>query len=228
MPNAWFQRLYLVLIAVLGSVYLLVPTFFWHPAEASTETPTLTATGGTSGTASINPLVAGSNAVAAAAATPEMPGWMGFFPKKRLHLGLDLVGGSHLGLGVDTEETLRAIASGHRRDVRDRLTKDGIPYVAVNQPLGTSNIEVVLKNAADEAEVTTDIEKHIDGRMEKQGQSADKDSNVVITYGFRRDAVAQIEDQAVTEVLELLRGRVNTFGVSEPIIFREKADRIVV
>ena len=50
----------------------------------------------------------------AAITSPKKPGddapdWMSAFPKKRLRLGLDLVGGSHLGLGVDTEEALRAI-----------------------------------------------------------------------------------------------------------------------
>ena len=133
MPNAWYQRLYLVLGVVLGSIYLLVPTFFWHPSD----------TGSTVAVAASpvpieTRLVSASNlqqAITAIATTTssgtiaEIPGWMSFFPKKRLHLGLDLVGGSHLGLGVDTEETLRAIASGHRRDVKDQLTKEGIAFI---------------------------------------------------------------------------------------------------
>ncbi len=233
MPNAWYQRLYLVLAVVLGSIYLLVPTFLWHPSEGGTA-PLGVATSidqhlgtASNGSAVIHPLTQGSAAIAAVTTPDEMPGWMSVFPRKRLRLGLDLVGGSHLGLGVDTEEALRAIASGHRRDVRDRLTKEGIAFVSVNQPLGSAHLEITLKNASDREEVTTLLLKHIDSRLEEQGTRTEN-GNTIVVYGFKSDAVTQIEDQAVTQVLELLRGRVNTFGVSEPVIFREKSDRIVV
>src|SRR5947208_2838097 len=109
MPKEWFQRLWLVLVVVVGSLYLLVPTFFWHPKEetvakveaSATGTPVLHMPGDTAGTASIGtPAIAGTSGAVAS----TMPGWMSAFPKIRLHFGLDLVGGSHLALGVDTEE----------------------------------------------------------------------------------------------------------------------------
>ena len=237
MPNAWYQRLYLVLAVVIGSIYLLIPTFFWHPPETGTtavasatpedRTPRLVGTANSNGSL-VTPAVATSSSLAAQSSEEAMPGWMSVFPKKKLRLGLDLVGGSHLGLGVDTEEALRAIASGHRRDVKDRLTKEGIAFSSVNQPLGTSRLEIALKNATDRAEVTTLVTTKIDNRLEEAGTRTDEAGNTVVTYGFKPDSVEQIQDQAVTQVLELLRGRVNTFGVSEPIIFREKSDRIVV
>src|SRR5438067_484051 len=132
LPRQWYQRLYLVLAVVFGSIYLLIPTFFWHPKDVGTtkgiavETPIPVLHSPTSGAVALTPAVTSTSGVAAANLNggPEMPGWMSVFPKKRLGLGLDLVGGSHLALGVDTDEALRAIASGYRKDIKDRLTKE--------------------------------------------------------------------------------------------------------
>ncbi len=246
MPKSWYQRLWLVLAVVLGSLYVLLPTFLWRPAgegttvgveeaapagtpradETAIRSPTdpaeMAAAGTTTGRA-----IAGADGDAAAEAAEEMPGYMAFFPKKRLRLGLDLVGGSHLALGVDTDEALRTLIGGHRREVKDRLTKEGIPFESVSQPLGTTELEVALKAAEDRDDLRDLMEKHVDSRLEEK-RFGEKDGAFVAAYGFESAWIDELENQSVTQVLELLRTRVNEFGVAEPIIFREKTDRIVV
>src|SRR5688500_9393508 len=114
MPKNWYSRLWLVLFIVVGSIYLLVPTFFWRPKDANAlpaVTPEVTPT---PAAALVNTTAAAVAPVGTPPAKEPLPGWMSFFPKRRLRLGLDLVGGSHLALSVDTEEALRALAGGHR------------------------------------------------------------------------------------------------------------------
>lgn len=232
MPKAWYQRLWIVLAAVLGSIYLLIPTFFWHPEEsaaaalpvatATPEPPVLVAPDSTSGSM--------ATATAAAPKPPagkSMPGWMSFFPKRRLRLGLDLVGGSHLALAVDTEETLRALANGHRREIKTRLEKEGIQFVAVNQPLGTAELQVVLENASDREPLREIMSKYVDQRMEEVRQG-EVNGKPAASYAFSSAWKTDISDGATEQVLTLLRDRVNSFGVAEPNIFREQANRIVV
>lgn len=224
MPKAWTQRLWLVLIIILGSVYILIPSFFGpEPSEdrttaavgTATDAPTLVAPDSTSGsmTAALPP--DGSQGTDG--------DWTRFFPKRRLRLGLDLVGGSNLGLSVDTEETLRALANGHRREIRNRLEGEGIPYVAVNQPLGTAELHIVLEDAADRDAVRTLMSERIDQRLEEQ-----RFTGTTAIYGFTAAWRQSMEDDAVEQVLGLLRSRVNTFGVAEPNIFRERGNRITV
>lgn len=232
MPNAWYQRLYLVLAVVLGSIYLLIPTFFWKVDEGTTSSvsvatptpapPRLVAPNSTNGALAMTapPVIPSGDAKA-------MPGWMSFFPKRRLRLGLDLVGGSHLGLAVDTEETLRALANGHRRDAKARLEKEGIAVEAVTQPLGTSELQVVAKNPADRAAIADIITKFVDHRMEEV-RFREENGLGYSTFAFGGAWRQEIEDNAVEQVLTLLRDRVNTFGVAEPNIFREQTNRIVV
>lgn len=227
MPKAWYQRLWLVLAVVLGSIYLLVPTFLWQPKESTTASavpaptvePPLLVAPSTTG--------AGLSTVTPSAPTKEEPGWVSFFPKRRLRLGLDLVGGSNLGLAVDSEETLRALANGHRREIKSRLEKEGIPVESVTQPLGTAELQVVMKNPTDRDAVRKLIVENIDQRMEESRYS-EVDGKGVATFGFTAGWKTDIENTAVEQVLTLLRARVNTFGVAEPNIFREQANRIVV
>lgn len=227
MPKAWYQRLWLVLAVVLGSIYLLVPTFFWQPsAEESAQAlplptvlpPSLVAPSTTSGAIAMS---------TGDAPKSGPPAWLSAFPERRLRLGLDLVGGSNLRLAVDTEETLRALANGHRREIAARLEKEGIQAESVTQPLGTSELQVTLTNPADREAVRTLIVENIDQRME-ESRFSEVDGKGVATYGFTSAWKAEIEDDAVEQVLTLLRARVNTFGVAEPNIFREQSNRIVV
>lgn len=227
MPKAWTQRLWLVLFVVLGSVYLLLPSFF---APASSEESAAAAVASPTGAPDGPTLVApGSTSGGVTAAVPpkdadgDDTSWTRFFPKRRLRLGLDLVGGSNLGLAVDTDETLRALANGHRREIRSRLDEEGIGYEAVNQPLGTAELHIVLKNAEDRDALRKLMSERIDQRLEEQGFTG-----TTAVYGFTPAWRQQMEDDAVEQVLGLLRSRVNTFGVAEPNIFRERGNRITV
>ena len=248
MPREWYQRLYLVLFVVFGSIYLLIPTFFWHPKGAGltigAETPVATPlapapagvltnpTSGTTTQASVaTPAAAMATgsagaATATVAKTDDTPGWMSFFPKKRLNLGLDLVGGSHLALGVDTDEAMRGIAANDRRELKDKLTKDALAFEGVDQPVGTATIRVTLKDPNDREALKKAVTK-IDTRLEETSWS-ESDGKAVATFAFRASDVTQLESDAVKSVLDVLRTRINSFGVSEPIIFQEKSDRIVV
>src|SRR6267143_166441 len=99
LPREWYQRLYLVLAVVFGSIYLLIPTFFWHPKDVGTtagkiavETPIPVLHSPTSSAIALTPAVTSTSGLAAANLNgePDMPGWMSVIPKKRLGLGLDL------------------------------------------------------------------------------------------------------------------------------------------
>ena len=112
--------------------------------------------------------------------------------------------------------------------MKDRLTKEGIPFQSVNQPLGTATLEDVAEGREGSSPITDLILKHIDSRLKDQGTHTDKDGDTVVVYGFRTDATSEIQDQAVTQVLELLRGRVDPFGVSSRSSSARRRSRIVV
>jgi SecD/SecF fusion protein len=127
--------------------------------------------------------------------------------KKRMKLGLDLQGGMRVVLEVNTGKLLEKIA---------------------NNP--DDVFKKVLADAQKEALVTDQSIVDIVGRMFK-------DRNVRLSryYGTIRQDDAEIMDElkkssedAVTRAMEIIRNRVDQYGVSEPSISRQGNRRVIV
>ena len=143
-------------------------------------------------------------------------------PDKRIHLGLDLKGGIHLVLQVNTQDAVRAEVDDAMERVRGDLTEKGFAPVSLQRlPDGDG---FVLKPAA--GTTSKAIDKMIDDRLPefKVDRSAD------ITARLKPEITRNIKDMAVRQGLETIRNRVDQFGVSEPVIQRQgiEGDRIVV
>lgn len=145
-----------------------------------------------------------------------------FLPNKKINLGLDLQGGSHLVLKVDLENlvarNVENLTEDVRRELRDsekgrisargfRAVRGGVRFTAMSEADALMAVER-LKRVIRDAEI------------EQDGM------NVRVTY--TSDAMTQMEHHAIAQTLEILRNRVDEFGVSEPVIQREGTDRIII
>jgi protein-export membrane protein SecD len=54
------------------------------------------------------------------------------------------------------------------------------------------------------------------------------DSQGTLTYGLSRDFIKEVEDTALSKSIEVIRNRIDEFGVTEPEIVSQGTDRIVV
>ncbi len=143
-------------------------------------------------------------------------------PDKKIHLGLDLKGGIHLVLRVNTGDAVRAEVDDAMQRVRTDLTAKGFPPVDLHR--SASNEGFVLKPAPNTAAGVLD--KIIDDRL----PDYKVDRGVEVTATLKPEIVRNIRDMAVRQALETIRNRIDQFGVSEPVIQREglEGDRIVV
>jgi preprotein translocase subunit SecD len=143
-------------------------------------------------------------------------------PDKRIHLGLDLKGGIHLVLRVNTGDAVRAEVDDAMQRVRTDLTAKGFPPVDLHRSAGNDGF--VLKPAPNTAAGVLD--KIIDDRL----PDYKVDRGVEVTATLKPEIVRNIRDMAVRQALETIRNRIDQFGVSEPVIQREglEGDRIVV
>ena len=158
----------------------------------------------------------------------SMPSW---FPKKQVTLGLDLQGGSHLVLEVDSAalktDRLRSLLD----DVRAALRKERINGQSARLAGGA-----IVVNIADETQRTKALAAlqalatPIRGLGIGAGQadievtSADNQIKVALTDAGLRDRV----DAALQQSLEIVRQRVDQVGVAEPTIQRVGSDRMLV
>lgn len=141
-------------------------------------------------------------------------------PSDKIHLGLDLQGGLHLVLEVQVEKaverSLDRMAELLRKDLRTR----GLNVTAV-EPDGTQGIRMVFGQAPDMAVVQEVAQQYVPEGVSQQ-------SPEVVTAAFPETELRQIRTSAVNQALEKIRNRIDAFGVSEPSISRQGANRIVV
>jgi preprotein translocase subunit SecD len=143
-------------------------------------------------------------------------------PSKKVHLGLDLRGGIHLVLRVNTGDAVRAEVDDTMQRVRaDLNSKGAAPTDMVRLPAG-NGFKFKPSPSADPSV----LQKVIDDRLAE----FDVTRGVEVTATLKPEIVRNIKDLAVRQGLETIRNRVDQFGVSEPLIQREglEGDRIVV
>ena len=143
-------------------------------------------------------------------------------PEKRIHLGLDLKGGIHLVLQVNTQDAVRAEVDDAMERVRGDLTEKGFAPALLQRNADGDGFVVRL---APNTPAKT-VDKVIDDRLPEFKVSR----GVEMTATLRPEVARTIRDLAVRQGLETIRNRVDQFGVSEPIIQRQglEGDRIVV
>ncbi|GAB4299470.1 MAG: protein translocase subunit SecD [Desulfuromonadia bacterium] len=151
--------------------------------------------------------------------------WKGIFPTDRIHLGLDLQGGSHLVLDVDTQKAVEGSLDLIATDLEDSLTAQTLRFKRIART-GSDRVQLVLydKGTADKAE------ELIKKKYPELQLLPRTDEGGFVSLQVRMDEkVAQgRKEKAVEQALETIRNRIDQFGVSEPIIAREGLTHIVV
>ena len=151
--------------------------------------------------------------------------WTGLLPKDKIHLGLDLQGGTHLVMEVDTQKALEGSLDIVATDLEDTLDSKKLHFKRIMRT-GSDKVSVVLyeKGTADT------VQKLLKDKYPSYEQSPIYDEGGFVAFNLRiNDKDAQDrKDKAVAQALETIRNRIDQFGVSEPVIQREGIDHIVV
>ena len=158
-------------------------------------------------------------------------------PDNRLKLGLDLRGGVHLVLEVDLEESKIELLKGRASSIPDRLRTDKIHCRVAEPVLEENALNVIVgipKRLSDPNELTEYLKTAQDNLRELEFFDAPQEINrtdTEITYQIRlnESGLRQYSEQAIDQVMVVLRNRIDAFGVAEPSIRREaNRPRIIV
>tara|TARA_R110001592_G_scaffold20926_1_gene84528 strand:- start:1024 stop:2574 length:1551 start_codon:yes stop_codon:yes gene_type:complete len=142
-------------------------------------------------------------------------------PHKTVNLGLDLRGGAHLLYQVDMAKVFK--------DRADRFEADFSDFTKRNN-LTTKSIAVIDKGVRIEAgspEEASTLKAMIRKNDSRLIITTDSD-DVTITVSMEGDFVTQVQDQIISQVIEVVRRRIDEMGTTEPIIQRQGDDRVVI
>ncbi len=151
-------------------------------------------------------------------------GWAIYPPDKKVRLGLDLKGGVHLVLRVQTDDALRLETETTTERVREELNRRGIAVgnIAVVRP---TEFRVDGVPPGQDA----DFRRILD---EQSGANFSRSSGAggQYTYGMRPNIVVSLREESVRQALQTIERRVNELGVAEPIVAPHGAagDQILV
>jgi len=147
------------------------------------------------------------------------------WPHKKINLGLDLQGGMHLVLEVDTKKAVESTAERVSQEIREQLKSKRLRNIAVDRIEGTRiSAQVRQEENIDQFKALLDDEFR---DLRKISEKRDN-GTFTIVLGLTDNDRDHIEKLAVDQALETIRNRIDQFGVAEPDIRRQGDNRILI
>ncbi len=152
--------------------------------------------------------------------------WKKYMAPEGLRLGLDLQGGMHLVLKVNLQKAEENTLELAANDLKDTLAEESVTAVQTTSA-SKDTIIFTLPNASAVDKVQEIIQDGFDEELDVQ-VDAKEGSFPRIILGLSQEKKDYIKNNAVAQSLEIIRNRIDQFGVAEPVIIRQGADEIVI
>jgi SecD/SecF fusion protein len=151
--------------------------------------------------------------------------WKTYLSPGGLRLGLDLQGGMHLVLKVNLKKAEENTLQFAANDLKDALAEQSISAVRTSATTPDSAVFTLPNAGAVEKvkKIAADDFSDIDVRVEAKEGSFPR-----IFLTLKEEKRQFIKNNAVNQSLEILRNRIDQFGVAEPVIIRQGEDEIVI
>jgi len=151
--------------------------------------------------------------------------------QRHLVLGLDLQGGSHILLEVDSNSVKKDKLDQIRDDVRRTLRDAKIGYTGL--AARADNVEVHVKDSDLQNALAKlrELSQPLGGLLGSSGQRSLEVSDAgggLIRLTVPPAAIAERVRQSVEQSIQIVERRVNELGTVEPLIQRQGTDRILV
>lgn len=195
MDQSWYRRVVLVAALLVAAAYYSAPSvlYFLAPRDVRLDAEKLDAY------------------------IPD------FLPQDtRFNLGIDLQGGLHLVMGVDTEKAVQDTADRVATGIYDEMEEKGKPLAKARRDGEAPELTLVLKDTADWP-VLKDLLDEYRGAW----QVLSRDGPTVV-FGMTTARQDQIRNESVEQAVKTLRNRIDETGTKEPEIRRRGDSSILI
>jgi preprotein translocase subunit SecD len=151
--------------------------------------------------------------------------WSKILPTEKIRLGLDLQGGMYVLLEVEAQKAVESYLEQIRSSLQEALKEESVPVTKLETEK-TEQIVLEFSGSRDK----------VDRLLGGQGFSMLRELSATTLSGGiwkmvlvpESKQVEQIKKNAVDQALEIIRNRIDQFGVTGPEIARQGTDQILV
>ena len=166
----------------------------------------------------------GSGYIIALNLAPTTPGWLRAMGASKMNLGLDLQGGVHFLMEIDMEAALSRRMENTLSTIRQELRADRIRtrQMAVT---GTDTIELRFDDEESRTQARAILRE---GYVDFLVQARERDDQFVLELTMTPESIQQMQEDTIAANQTTILNRVDSLGVSEPVVQRQGVNRLVV
>ncbi|WP_339937081.1 protein translocase subunit SecD [Undibacterium luofuense] len=153
------------------------------------------------------------------------PKWLQNLRALPMYLGLDLRGGVHFLMQVDTKAVLNKRVQGMQSTIKSVLREKEIRYAGIARDGDAINVR--FRDADTRSSAKNVLTSQLQEIAVQESVAADN-GEFELKVSLKPDALKSVISEGVKQNITALSKRVNELGVAEPIIQQQGPDRIVV
>lgn len=158
---------------------------------------------------------------------PQVPWYFKLFPKKYINLGLDLRGGIYVEMQVDIPDAIKRQTDYMITQLSRNLKDKQIAAVSIDQPAGDGKIVAVFASGTDLNAVKAVVADQFKDVLHIAEEST-ADGRTTLTLAFDDKYRNFLVGDMAKQARETVASRIDRYGVGEPEIRLQGADRIAI
>jgi len=133
----------------------------------------------------------------------------------RIHLGLDLRGGTHLILQVQVNDAVNVDSDNALARLKEDMRTHKINYADILKPDPVNHPDMIVVKGVP-PDQTSDFKNIISDRLPDYDATSGAENSW--TVAMKGQNLADLKNRAVAQAIETIRNRIDQLGVSEPVI----------
>jgi preprotein translocase subunit SecD len=133
----------------------------------------------------------------------------------RIHLGLDLRGGTHLILQVQVKDAVNVDSDNAIARLKEDMRTRKINYADITKPDPINHPEMIVVKGIT-PDQTSDFKSIVSDRLPEYDATSGAENSW--TVQMKAQNLADLKNRAVAQAIETIRNRIDALGVSEPVI----------
>jgi preprotein translocase subunit SecD len=155
---------------------------------------------------------------------PATPDWLRTIGALPMYLGLDLRGGVHFLMEVDTDAAIEMAEDRYVGDLRSLMRENKVRYLTIGRA-AEGGVQIKFRNAEDRTTAEQLIHKDFRALVLTSEGRGDA---FLLSARLAEQEIRETRKFAVQQNVTTLRNRINELGVAEPLIQQQGESRIVV